>query len=261
MPNPIDILLDPLSLTAFAVYAALITWEFLFPARTLPKVKYWHAMGLTAFVVYFLLSSYLPLITDQFLAPRQLWNLTELPTVIQFGIGLFVFEGVLYAWHRTLHSVSPLWQSFHQMHHSAERLDTFGAFWFSPLDTLGFTLVGSVALVLLVGINPSATTAVLITTFFLAIFQHGNFKTPRWLGYFVQRPESHSYHHAKGVHKNNYADLPIFDLLFGTFVNPPKHLENGFYHGASYRVVDMLLCRDINKDTDTETNFPLEEAV
>jgi sterol desaturase/sphingolipid hydroxylase (fatty acid hydroxylase superfamily) len=172
-----------------------------------------------------------------------------------------VFEGILYAWHRALHSVNPLWRSFHQMHHSAERLDAFGAFWFSPLDMMGFTLVGSVALVLFVGINTDATTGILLSTFFLAIFQHGNFKTPRWLGYVVQRPESHSYHHAKGIHKHNYADLPLFDIVFGTFVNPPKHLENGFYQGASYRVVDMVLWRDISQETVNDPNLPLEEAV
>ena len=32
----------------------------------------------------------------------------------------------------------------------AERLDTWGAFWFSPLDVLGFTAVASLALVVVV---------------------------------------------------------------------------------------------------------------
>lgn len=260
MPNPLDILLDPLSLIAFTLYLGLIAWEYFFPARALPKVKFWRLMGLAAFVTYYFLSSYLPLITDQYLAQWQLLNLTQLPTLAQFAIGLMVFEGVLYAWHRALHTFTPLWQSFHQMHHSAERLDTFGAFWFSPLDMVGFTVVGSLALVLLVGINASAATGVLVTTFFLAIFQHGNFRTPRWLGYIVQRPESHSYHHAQGVHKNNYADLPLFDMLFGTFVNPAKHLDTGFYQGASYRVIDMLLCRDINRDTSATTTLSLKEV-
>jgi sterol desaturase/sphingolipid hydroxylase (fatty acid hydroxylase superfamily) len=31
-----------------------------------------------------------------------------------------------------------LWRIFHQMHHSAERLDTYGAFYFSPYDMIGF---------------------------------------------------------------------------------------------------------------------------
>ena len=69
---------------------------------------------------------------------------------------------------------------------------------------------------------------------FLGIFQHCNVRTPRWLGYFVQRPESHTVHHGKGLHYYNFSDLPVFDVLLGTFRNPPGYeMETGFYLGAS----------------------------
>jgi sterol desaturase/sphingolipid hydroxylase (fatty acid hydroxylase superfamily) len=88
---------------------------------------------------------------------------------------------------------------------------------------------------------------VLLATTFFSIFQHGNFHTPRWLGYIVQRPESHSFHHERGVHGRNYSDLPIFDLLFGTFYNPQRFAsETGFYDGASKRIADMLRFRDVS---------------
>lgn len=62
----------------------------------------------------------------------------------------------------------------------------------------------------------------------------------------MQRPESHSYHHARGIHRDNYADLPVFDILFGTFHNPRDFAPaNGFYDGASLRVGEMLLFRDV----------------
>ena len=55
-------------------------------------------------------------------------------------------------------------------------------------------------------------------------------------------------HHARGIHKYNYSDLPIFDILFGTFKNPKNYEhETGFYPGASSRVMDMLTFQDINK--------------
>jgi sterol desaturase/sphingolipid hydroxylase (fatty acid hydroxylase superfamily) len=44
-----------------------------------------------------------------------------------------------------------------------------------------------------------------------------------WLGYFIERPESHSLHHQRGVHRHNDADLPVLDMLFGTFHNPREH--------------------------------------
>ena len=79
---------------------------------------------------------------------------------------------------------------------------------------------------------------------FCSMFQHANIPTPRWLGFFVTRPESHSAHHERGVHGRNYGDIPIFDMIFGTFHNPRTFDgEVGFYEGGSKRVGDMLLGR------------------
>ena len=49
-------------------------------------------------------------------------------------------------------------------------------------------------------------------------------------------------------------DLPLIDMLFGTFENP-RHFERaiGFGDGASARVLDMLLARDISKPTSTNS--------
>lgn len=248
MPTPIEILLDPISLTALAMYAGLILWEWLAPGRMLPAVRDWRLKGLTAFTVYFFLSSYLPIVWDQHLARYQLFDLTGLGTIGSAVIGLLVYELGSYWWHRSMHASSLLWRSIHQMHHSAERMDTFGAFWFSPLDMIGWTAVGSVCLVLVVGVTPQAATILLLSIAFLAIFQHANIRTPRWLGYLIQRPESHTIHHGKGIHHYNYADLPVFDMLFGTFRNPQDfEVETGFYPGASSQIVDMLLFRDLNR--------------
>ena len=49
------------------------------------------------------------------------------------------------------------------------------------------------------------------------LFYHSNFKSPRWLKYVIQTPELHSVHHELDVHHFNYADLPIWDRLFGTY--------------------------------------------
>ena len=81
MPTPIQILLDPVSLMVMAMYIGLMVWEALFPARQLPYVKFWKLKGLTAFALFFYLSSYLPLITDPFLEPYRLFDLTELGTL------------------------------------------------------------------------------------------------------------------------------------------------------------------------------------
>jgi sterol desaturase/sphingolipid hydroxylase (fatty acid hydroxylase superfamily) len=87
-----------------------------------------------------------------------------------------------------------------------------------------------------------------VFTVFLGMFAHLNTSTPRWLGYFVQRPEAHAAHHERGVHAYNFG-FPIWDMLFGTFRNPPKGWQgtNGFWDGASNRVVPMLLGRDVSR--------------
>lgn len=248
MPTPIDILLDPISLIVIAMYAGLMVWESVFPARALPYAPGWKLRGLIAFGVYFYLSSYLPLLTDPFLEQYRLLDLTGLGTIGGAAVGVLVYEFGLYLWHRAMHRSDRLWRAFHQMHHSAERLDTYGAFFFSPMDMIGFTLLGSICFALLIGITPQAITVVLLFTNFLAIFQHANIRTPQWIGYLVQRPEAHAYHHARGIHRNNYSDLSIFDMLFGTFYNP-KHFENetGFYDGASAKIGDMLLFKDVSQ--------------
>ncbi|MEO0345519.1 MAG: sterol desaturase family protein [Pseudomonadota bacterium] len=252
MPTPIELILDPISLGVLALYAAIMLWEALAPARRLPTIRGWHVRALTSFAVYFFLSSYLPLLWDASLTRYQLLDLSHMGAVPGAIVGLLAYNALLYAWHRAMHASPTLWLSFHQMHHSAERIDTFGAFYFSPLDMVGFTFMGSLALALGVGLSADAITLFLFVAMFLGIFQHANVRTPRWLGYFVQRPESHAVHHARGVHRYNYADLPVFDILFGTFRNPEGYEPAaGFCDGASARVRDMLLWRDVSEPDDS----------
>lgn len=252
LPHPIDIVLDPVSLVAIGIYLILIAWEFAFPARSLPQVRAWQVKGLLGFGAYFFLSSYLPLLWDASMSAYQLFDLSASHLALQVAGAILAYEVIAYAYHQALHSSDLLWRVFHQMHHSAERLDTFGAFWFNPLDAIGFTLMGSLAMVLVVGISPQAATIALLFLFFCAVFQHSNIKTPRWLGYFIQRPESHSYHHGQGLHRHNYADLPIIDIIFGTFRNPKDFYQTGFYQGASSRVWEMLTFRRVDEVTKTK---------
>jgi hypothetical protein len=98
-----------------------------------------------------------------------------------------------------------------------------------------------------VGVVPEAAVIAGTISTGLAIFQHANLKTPAWLGYLVARPESHARHHERGVHARNYSDLPLWDILFGTFDNPETWQGlAGFYSGASRRLGALLCGRDIS---------------
>ena len=247
MPTPLEILLDPISLSILAIYALLMLWEAIFPGRILPEIKYWRLKGLAAFGVFFFLSSYLPIFINPYLERYRLFDLTSLGALWGALVAVLLYEFGVFVWHYLMHRSNFLWKTFHQMHHSAERLDTYGAFFFSPLDMVGWTVLGSICFSLIAGLTPQAITIMLLVTNFFSIFQHANIKTPQWLGYIVQRPESHTFHHARGIHKFNYSDLPLFDIIFGTFRNPKdfEH-ETGFYDGASQRVWDMLRARDVS---------------
>jgi sterol desaturase/sphingolipid hydroxylase (fatty acid hydroxylase superfamily) len=247
MPSILDILRDPATLAVFALFAALAAWERITPGRALPQVRGWNVRALLAFVLFLAVSIYLPLLLADWIAPLQLFDLSSWPTAAAAALGVLVYEFGAYAYHRSLHTFTPLWRAVHQMHHSAERLDVPGAFWFGPLDMIGWSLLPALALTLLGLAAPAATAAALFITF-LGIFQHANLRTPRWLGYLVQRPESHTIHHARGIHAKNYADVPFIDMLFGTFENPRRFEHaTGFWDGASARVLDMLLARDVSR--------------
>jgi len=248
MPTPLEILLDPVSLTIIGMYMALMIWEAIFPGRQLPKVKYWKLKGIAVFLFYFYLSNYLPLAWAELLPDTQLINFSSWGALPGACVGVLLYEFGVYVWHRTMHRNNWLWKMFHQMHHSAERLDTYGAFYFSPLDMIGWTVLGTICFSVITGLTPQAITITLLVTNFLGIFQHANIRTPVWLGYIIQRPESHTVHHARGIHAYNYSDLPLFDIIFGTFRNPSNYEhETGFYLGASSRIADMLLFREIDK--------------
>ncbi len=247
MPTPLQILLDPVSLYILSMYLVLIVWEAIFPARKLPAIRFWRIKGIAAFIFFFYLSTYLPLAYSQWLPSAQLIDLSKMNIAVATVLGVLLYEGGLYVWHRTMHRNNVLWRVFHQMHHSAERLDTYGAFYFSPFDMIGFTLLGTLCFSIILGLPAAAVTLILLITNFFSIFQHANIRTPVWVGYIIQRPESHAIHHAQDVHAYNYSDLPLFDILFRTFRNPEEYVKaTGFYEGASARIGEMLRFQDVS---------------
>jgi sterol desaturase/sphingolipid hydroxylase (fatty acid hydroxylase superfamily) len=261
MPTPLEVLLDPVSLYILGMYMILMIWEAIFPARKLPVIAFWKLKGLMFFSFFFFLSTYLPLFYEAWLPTSQLIDLSEINPVVAGVAGILLYELGVYVWHRAMHRNNKLWRIFHQMHHSAERLDTYGAFFFSPLDMTGFIVLGTVCFSFVAGVPAQSITIILLVTNFFSIFQHANIKTPKWIGYFVQRPESHAVHHARGIHAYNYSDLPLFDILFGTFRNPEdyKH-ETGFYDGASSRLGDMLIFKDVSVKEEPAVELKMKQS-
>ena len=239
---------DALTLALLSGYALLLALDYFAPARSFPAVKRWRLKGIAFFVLNIGLFSTLPFVWDEWLGQYRLIDATGLPVWAGALLAVVVAQLFSYTWHRSMHNVPFLWRWFHQVHHSAERVDIHGAFYFSPLDVVGFAFMGSLALVVGVGVSPEAALIANSFTTFCAYFTHANLRTPRWLGYIIQRPENHALHHERGVHAYNYGEIPLWDMVFGTFRNPATwEGQAGYYDGSSSRLGAALIGRDISK--------------
>ncbi|MGZ6036243.1 MAG: sterol desaturase family protein [Myxococcaceae bacterium] len=221
--------------------------ERLRPARPLPRIRLWRLIGVLAFLMTGFISSTMPLLYASFARAHRVLDLERLGTLGGAAVAFLGTELMAYWWHRARHR-PVLWRLMHQMHHSAERLDIFGSSFFHPFDIAGEIVLSGLVATMLLGVSPEGAAAAGLVSVFLSLFQHSNIRTPRWLGYVVQRPESHSIHHGRGIHAFNYANLPLWDMLFGTFRNAERfEPETGFYDGASRRIGAMLLFRDVSR--------------
>lgn len=230
-----------------ALIPAFLVFDLAYRKRRFRSTRFWKLRSFIVTVLAVGLSIVVATGWGVLFGEAHLFDLSGLGTLGGAVLGVLVYELGHYWYHRAAHRFDWLWRSSHQMHHSAESLDAFGAYYLSPLDVFNFTTLSSLVFFPLLGVSLEAGLWGSAFLTFNAMFQHANIATPRWLGYLIQRPESHGVHHTRGVHRHNYADLPILDIVFGTFENPSTwDGEIGFYDGASARVLDMLRGRDVS---------------
>jgi sterol desaturase/sphingolipid hydroxylase (fatty acid hydroxylase superfamily) len=248
--NPTDLVV-PLVL---ATLLALIAVELLRPARKLEPVKGWRLKGSLFLVLMLVVGTVVPALFASLLPEVKLIPGHRLGLLGGTAFGIVASELVVYWVHRLHHRVDFLWRWVHQMHHSAERMDVFGAGFFHPFEMIESAVLAVLVGAVLLGLSPEAAGLVGAWQAFNAFFQHGNIRTPTWLGYLIQRPEQHGVHHERGVHAFNYANLPLWDLVFGTFKNPATwDAAGGFYPGSSKQTLPMLLGKDISNAQPSRT--------
>jgi len=255
---------DVLGYVTLALIPGFILLDLVYRARRYEAARYWRLRAFAVTVGIFFFTSWIGELWGALFDGASLFKLSSLGAIGGAVVGVLVYEFFHYWYHRLAHDVNWLWRAGHQMHHSAESLDAFGAYYLHPLDAAIFTSIGSLVFFPLLGVTVEAGVLAMLFLTFNAMFQHANIRTPRWLGFLIQRPESHGIHHAAGVHRYNYADLPLWDMVFGTFRNAKTAggLKTGFYRGASGRIFDMLTGRDVSKPRTASANFslPVSEA-
>ena len=229
-------------------YLVLLAVEGKWPGRAFPARRGWQWVGVAFLLLSMTIGTALPLFLPlDWMAEHRWYDGTRLGVLGGAICGFVVLELAVYAWHRSAHACNPMWRAFHQIHHSPRRVDIPGALLFHPLETAAYTLISLAVTVIALGLDPlaAALTGYLFT--FYALFQHCNVRTPRWLGFLIQRPESHCVHHRLGVHYYNFSDLPLWDLVFGTFRNPKEYPgECGFEGDRDRRLGAMLVFADVN---------------
>jgi sterol desaturase/sphingolipid hydroxylase (fatty acid hydroxylase superfamily) len=226
-----------------AAAVLLMGIERLVPASPLPAVPGWWVRtfainGIQALVVYlgaFTWDRWLPLFS---------WRAEQLGTVPAIALGYLTATFVYYWWHRARHEVPLLWRWMHQVHHSASRLEVATSFYKHPFEIVVNVVLLSFVLHVLLGLGPASASVVVTLTGLAEIAYHSNLRTPYWLGFIFQRPESHRRHHERHHHRGNYSDLPLWDMLFGTFDNPRESpRECGFSPERERQFMRMLLGR------------------
>ena len=235
-------------LIVLTVAVVMIAIELFVPGRSWPKVANWWVRAVLLNAVQVGSVFLAGVAWNRWMAGRSLWDAQSLGTSGGAVVGYLVITFIYYWWHRIRHRSDFLWRWFHQVHHSPQRIEIITSFYKHPFEIIMNGMLSSLILYCLVGVTAEAASAAVLVTGLAELFYHWNVKTPYILGFFFQRPESHCVHHQEDLHRYNYADLPLWDMMFGTFYNP-RSFENrcGFGQKRERQLGQMLLGRDVYK--------------
>ena len=156
-----------------------------------------------------------------------LFNTLSISGVISGIIGFIILDFAIWAAHLASHKVPILWK-VHRMHHSDVDIDVTTAIRFHPIEIV-LSMIFKVLIVIAFGIPAMAVIIFEVVLNGAAMFNHSNLKIPisidRWLRWIIVTPDMHRVHHSI-VHNetdSNYGfNLPIWDRLFGTYIDQPQ---------------------------------------
>ncbi len=231
-----------------AIGLGFVAVERYWPATALPKVRAWWARVICVNALNVALVTGMGRAWQHWLRRFSLFHLSRHLNDLAAGVIAYLVACVAYYWwHRFRHESPTFWRVCHQLHHSPRRIEVVMAFYKHPVEIFCNAVISSGLSYALLGCSVKAAAVCTVLACLAEFFYHWNIHTPVWLGYLIQRPESHRIHHERGRHTSNYGDLPILDILFRTFRNSRKgeHVECGFDAPAEDRLDDMLVGRDV----------------
>lgn len=221
--------------------------ERLKPGRAWPTVSTWWIRAIALNLVQVGIVFLAGYTWDGFLVRTRPWSADRLGVYGGALLGYIVVTFIYYWWHRARHDVGFFWRWFHQLHHSPQRIEIITSFYKHPFELVVNGILSSAIVYWLIGLNVEAATLAVTLTGVAELFYHWNVRTPYWVGFLIQRPESHLIHHQHGLHAFNYGDLPLWDMMFGTFRNPRQWDAACGFGDGELRIGDMLAGRDVNR--------------
>lgn len=232
----------------FALAAGSFAAEQLWPAMKLPRVRAWWPRVVLVNAIQLGLTIVIGHAWHRTVGGSSFFHLRDhLGTWSAGLVAYLVSTFVYYWWHRLRHDSPLFWRLCHQLHHSPRRLEIVMSFYKHPVEIALNAILSSAIVYALLGCSVEAGAVYTLLTAVAEFFYHWNMRTPHWLGFIVQRPESHRVHHQYRHHTNNFADLPVWDWLFGTFKNPRGwNGRCGFDAWREERFDDMLAFRDVD---------------
>ena len=139
-------MLETLETITLALIPGFILLDLVYRARQYKAPRSWRLRALVVTVAIFFLTGEIAALWGTALEGISLFHLAQYGTAVGVVVGILVYELVHYWYHRLAHSWNWLWRAGHQMHHSAESLDAFGAYYRTfEATTPDFTAVLRVA--------------------------------------------------------------------------------------------------------------------
>ena len=231
-----------------AIAVGMIIIERFWPAMDLPKVRAW--WGRVALVNLIQLGIILlaGIAWDRWFTRISLFRLQDhMGDVASALIAYFVSTFVYYWWHRYRHESRFFWRLCHQLHHSPRRIEILTSFYKHPVEISINSRLSAAIVYLVFGCSVTAGAYYTFLTAVAEYFYHWNIRTPVWVGRIIQRPESHRVHHQHKHHTQNFADLPMWDMLFRTYHNPERFESTcGYEDWREDRFEDILAFRDVH---------------
>lgn len=228
------------------VAASFFVLERVWPAAELPTVKGWWGRVALLNVAQAGIVILAGFTWDMWFAGVSLLDASARVGDVAAALMTYLVSCVIfYWWHRVRHESDFFWRLCHQLHHSPRRIELVTSFYKHPVEITINSLLTSGIVYLVMGCSPRAAAIYTVIIAVAEYFYHWNIRTPRWLGWIIQRPESHRVHHQRARHTNNYADLPIIDWAFATLENPTERVAKcGFDPVREGKFAEMLAFKD-----------------